>query len=315
MAAQTWDEIVAKAQLSADERKLLDNVVQKLPELKDGGLRQSEFSRRLTELDARKTEYDEAVAYSGRMKTWADEKVPIWEDLVAQGVVDDEGKHLWKDREEGLKKQLEDAKALGGDVDPAKLNEIVNERVQAIIKDSGLKLNQAEVTALFQSEGKKMVEETFKTEYEKVQKDFNEKTIPFTTGFATSMAIMANKYEKETGEEFTEDTQKAVFEFMTKEKDFSPRSAVAKFMEPKLSAKKAAAEIEEKAQKRAQEILKERGGLPGGGDEPYIPPPGQAKGSLRQLLDESAKPEGDIESLAMAGARKAASELRAEGKF
>ena len=46
---------------------------------------------------------------------------------------------------------------------------------------------------LYASEGKKLVEETVDAKYKEFQKDFNEKTIPFTTGFATSMAIMAGQ--------------------------------------------------------------------------------------------------------------------------
>lgn len=315
MAVQTWEEILEAAQLSADERKLIDNMVQRVPEFKDGRLRQADYSRKLTELDARKQEYDEAVEYNTRMKAWADEKVPIWEDLVQKGAVDADGNYLWLNKQTELEKQLEEAKALGGDVDPAKLNEIVSERVQSIIKDSGLKLNKEEVNALFASEGRKLVEETFDAKYKEVEKNFNEKTIPFTTGFATSMALMASKYEKETGKEFTEDDQKAVFALMTKEQDFNPRTAVAKYMEPAIREKQTQAEIEKKAQELADQKLKAMGTMPGGGSEGYIPPPGEARGSLRQLLEQSAGAEGDIESLATAAARKASAELRADGRF
>jgi hypothetical protein len=311
MAVQTWEEIVTAAQLSADERKLLDNIVQKVPEFKDGRLRQADYDRNIQKLKSQEKEYTEALEYNGRMKAWADEKVPIWESLVESGVIDEESKPIWPEEKSKLQKELEEArKAVGVDMDPAELDK----RVKAIVADSGLSLNAEQYRNLYASEGKKLVEETIDAKYKEFETNFNEKTIPFTTGFATSMAIMAGKYEKETGKEFTDDDQKAVFDLMSKEKDFNPRSAVTKYMEPLLREKKTAAEVERLADERAAKIIAERGGLPGGGSEGHFPT-GEARGSLQKMLEESAPAEGDVESLAMAASRKAAAELRADGKF
>lgn len=311
MAVQTWEEILAAAQLSADERKLLDNIVQKVPEFKDGRLRQADYSRKLTELEKQEKEYKDALAYNERMKAWADEKVPIWESLVEAGVIDEESKPIWPEEKTRLEKELEEArKSLGGDMDPAELDK----RVKAIVAESGLSLTAEQYRNLYASEGKKLVEETINAKYKEFETNFNEKTIPFTTGFATSMALMATKYEKETGKEFTDEDQKAVFELMAKEKDFNPRSAVTKYMEPVVREKKTAAEVERLAEERAQKIIAERGGLPGGGSEGHYPT-GEARGSLQKMLEESAAAEGDVETLAMAASRKAAAELRSAGKF
>ena len=312
MAVQTWEEIVAAAQLSADERKLLDNIVQKVPEFKDGRLRQADYDRNIQKLKGQEREYTEALAYNQKMKAWADEKVPIWETLVAEGVIDEESKPLWPGQKAELEKQLKEAReaAVGGEMDPAELDK----RVKAIVADSGMSLNAEQYRNLYASEGRKLVEETVNAKYVEFQKDFNEKTIPFTTGFATSMAIAASKYEKETGKEFTDEDQAAVFALMTKEKDFNPRSAMTKYMEPVVREKKTAAEIERLAEERAQKIIAERGGMPGGGSEGSFPT-GGARGSLQKMLEESAASEGDVESLAMAAARTASAELRAAGKF
>jgi 23S rRNA maturation mini-RNase III len=313
MAVQTWEEIVSAAQLSADERKLLDNIVQKVPEFKDGRLRQADYSRKLTELQTQEKEYTEALAYNQKMKVWADEKVPIWESLVEQGVIDEESKPLWPEEKARLAAELEAAKkaAVGGEMDPAELDK----RVKEIVVASGLSLNAEQYRNLYASEGKKLVEETINAKYTEFEKNFNEKTIPFTTGFATSMAIMANKFEKETGKEFTDEDQKAVFDLMSKEKDFNPRTAVEKYMEPTVREKKTAADIERLAEERANKIIAERGGLPGGGSEGHFPT-GEARGSLQKMLEQSAKEgEGDVESLTMAAARTAAAELRSVGKF
>lgn len=312
MAVQTWEEILAAAQLSADERKLIDNIQQRVPTLKEGWLRQDDYSRKTQELAARRKEADEAVEYSEKMKVWADEKVPIWEALVKEGVIDEESRPLWPEEKRKLQKDLEDARAAalaGGDMNAEELDK----RVKAIVAESGMSLTTEQYKNLYVSEGKKLVEETVDAKYKEFQKDFNEKTIPFTTGFATSMAIMAGKYEKETGKEFTDEDQKAVFDLMTKEQDFNPRTAVAKYMEPTVREKKTQAEIETKAQELADKKLKDMGVMPGGGREEFIPQ-GQSRGSLQRMLDDSAVAEGDVESLAMAAGRAAAAELRTEGK-
>jgi hypothetical protein len=264
-------------------------------------------------LQTQEKEYKDALAYNERMKAWADEKVPIWESLVEAGAISEDSKPLWPEEKARLAKELEDAKKAalaGGEMDPAELDK----RVKEIVAQSGLSLSAEQYRNLYASEGKKLVEETIEAKYKEFETNFNEKTIPFTTGFATSMAIMANKYEKETGKEFTDDDQKAVFDLMSKEKDFNPRTAVTKYMEPVLREKKTAAEIERLAQERADKIIVERGGMPGGGSEGTFPT-GSARGSLQRMLEESAPAEGDVESLAMAAGRTAAQQLRSEGKF
>jgi len=313
MAVQTWEEIVAAAQLSADERKLLDNIVQKVPEFKDGRLRQADYDRNIQKVKAQEAEYQKAFERNKQLEDWAAEKVPIWEKLVEEGAIDEESNPLWPAEKQRLAKELEDAKKAalaGGEMDPAELDK----RVKDIVAQSGLSLSAEQYRNLYASEGKKLVEETIEAKYKEFETNFNEKTIPFTTGFATSMAIMANKYEKETGKEFTDDDQKAVFDLMSKEKDFNPRTAVTKYMEPVLREKKTAAEIERLAQERADKIIVERGGMPGGGSEGTFPT-GSARGSLQRMLEESAPAERDVESLAMAAGRTAAQQLRSEGKF
>src|SRR5712664_2926021 len=119
MAVQTWEEILAAAQLSADERKLLDNTLQKVPALKEGWLRHDDYSRKTQEIAARKTEYDTAVATAAKWDAWADEKVPIWDKLKEKGAVDDDGNLLWPTERERLQSEMEILKkqvVTGGDV-------------------------------------------------------------------------------------------------------------------------------------------------------------------------------------------------------
>ena len=80
--------------------------------------------------------------------------------------------------------------------------------------------------------------------------------------------------------------------------------------------------IEERAKKRADEILKERGvsrGMPGGGDERFIPQPpgGDARGLLQKALEDSAggdKGPVDVRDLVQAGVVEGAKELIESGK-
>jgi hypothetical protein len=314
MPAQTWDEILAEAKLSASEKQLIDNIVQRVPEFKDGRLRQADYSKNMAELQGRKKEYDDAVATKERINTWYEERKPVWDELVAAGAVDEDGEPVWPKEKARLAKELDDAKkaaVAGADMDPAELTR----RVQEIVKANG-GATVEEQKALIASEAKKLAEETFEVKYKEVQKEFNEKTIPFTTGFATSMAIMAGRYEKETGEEWTDDKQKEVFELMARENDFNPRSAVTKYMKPAVDKKSRAVEIKAEAEKLAKQMLVDRGEVLG--DQPFIPqgsPNEKPQGSLQRLLEQSAAEEGDTESLVMAAGRKAAAEMRNEGKF
>ena len=313
MAIQTWDDILEAAQLSADERKVINNIVQKVPEFKDGRLRQADYDRNIQKLKAQEKEYSEALDYNQKMKAWADETVPRYNSLIDKGIISEDGEELWSTQKTDLEKQLEEAKkaAVGGEMDPAELDK----RVKEIVKESGMSLTAEQWKNLYASEGKAMVDEAITSRYTKFQQDFNENTIPFTAGFSAANTLTALKYEKETGQPWTRDTQKEFFDLMTKEKNFDPFEMGDKFIEPKTRDKRNQAEIERLAEERAQKIIAERGGMPGGGSEGSFPT-GEARGSLQRMLEQSAKEsEGDVESLTMAAGRAAAAELRSQGKF
>lgn len=311
MAAQTWEEILVEARLSAEEQKVIDNIVKRVPEFKDGRMRQSDYSRQSLEIQKQKKDYDEAVAYSQRMKAWADEKVPVWESAVEKGLVDEEGNFVWLQEKERLAKELTDAKAKavgGADMDPAELKKTVEE----VVKAYGPGLTKDELAALISSEAQKLSKQTFDTEYEKVKAEFNGTTIPFTMAMAANNSLAAKDYETVTGEEWSDEKQKELYALMTKENNMNPRAAMKMMLKPVLDKKAADADFETKYQER---LAKERKAQ-GVEDGPYIPIPGvnQPKGSLQAMLDASAA-EGDVESIVMAAGRKAAAELRTEGKY
>lgn len=192
-------------------------------------------------------------------------------------------------------------------MDPA----VLKANIQAILKDYG-PISKDEMTALAQAEARKLAGETFDTKYAEKEAHFNDKTIPFVTGFSTSMALAAAKYERETGKEFSVEDQQAVFALMTRDKNYDPRKVVAEYMAPELKKKADDAEVERRVQERLAQERGTRGGMPGGGDEPFIPQSSQ-KGNLQLMMEREAGPT-DIESLVTAAAVKASTELRTEGK-
>jgi len=312
MAEDTLEEILGRAQLSADERKLFDNTLQKNPELKKGWLRQSDYSRQMNEVTARKKQYDDAVEYNLKMKAWADEKVPIWESLVKKGVVSEDGDNLWLTEKDRLAKELDEAKkaaVAGADMDPAELTK----RVEEIVKANG-GVTQAEYKALVASEAARIAEEKVNAKYAEFETKFNTSTIPFTAAIAANNGLAALDYERVTGKEWTDDTQKELYALMTKENNMNPRAVMRIMLEPVRKEKETADLIEKEVQKRLAEERRLRGVS---GDEPYIPIPGvnQPKGSLQAMLDASVEPSGDAESAIMAAGRRAAAELRTEGKY
>lgn len=314
MPAQTWEEILAEAKLSADERKLIDNIAQRVPEFKEGRLRQSDYSRRLTEIEARKKDYDAAIAHQATVQEWFDERKPSWDKLKEAGMVDDEFNPLWLTEREKLQKELDDAKkaALAGavDMDPAELDK----RVREIVKAAG-GVTSEELKGLYASESKKIAQEVVDAKYLEVQTEFNTKTIPFTMSMAASNGLAAQDYERVTGEEWNDDKQKELYALMAKENNMNPRAAMKIMLKPVIEKKEREAEIKAEGRKEAERILRERGQL--GDNEPFIPIPEkttQPKGSLQKML-EASMGEGDTETLIREGGHKAAAELQAEGKY
>lgn len=313
MPVKTFEEIYGS--LSADEKKLIDNLHAREPELKAGWLRRDDYSRSQNELKAKQAEYDEAVAYKAKMEPWSQEAYDRLHALEEAGVLDPEGKVLWTDQKAELERQLEEAKTLGGDMDPQKLDELVTAKVKEIAKSAG-GLTAEEAKALYASESKKLVDDGFTAREAK----FNTETIPFIWGGATQVAILANHYEQESGEKWTTKDTERLFGIMNADKNFDALAVEEKFLAPVRDKKKADAEVEERANKRAEEILKARGvssGMPGGGGERTfpVPPPENPIGLLQRAMSESAdKGLPDVRDSVMAGVIEGAKELVEAGK-
>lgn len=316
MAVKTFDEIYAS--LSADEKKLIDNLHAREPELKAGWLRQDDYSRKQNELKSKEAVYEEAVGYKAKMEPWAGKVYSTLEGAAEKGWFDlDSGEEHFTEKYTELEKQLEAAK-LGGDMDPKQLEELVSAKVKEIAKNAG-GLTREEATALYASESKKLVEAGFTEREEK----FNRETIPFVAGFSAGVAVLASHYEQESGEKWTPEKSAELFKLMNADQNFDALKVEEKFLAPIREKKKSEADIEKRAQERADAILKERGistGMPGGGGERFIPQPpgGDAKGLLQKALDDSAggdKGTPDVRDLVQAAVVEGAKELQAAGKF
>ncbi len=304
MAVKTFEEIYSG--LSAQEKTIIDNLFAKEPELKGGWTRHDDYSRKTQELAAKRTEYEEAVAYKEKMEPWANTAYERLHSLEEAGVLDPEGRVLWTDQKEELEQQLKDAKALGGDMDPKVLEDLVTKKVQEIAKNAG-GLTKEEAAALYASESKKLVEDGFKEREER----FNRETIPFVAGFSGANAVVAMHYEQESGEKWTAEKQKEFYELMSKEGKFDPYALEEKLLSPIREKKSRAEEI----QREAERIAKEKygsSGMPGGGGERYIPttPAENPIGLLQKAMAESAdKGLPDVRDSVMAGVIEGAKEL------
>lgn len=302
MAVKTLDEMLAS--LSGEQKTLFEKTLTDNPELKAGWMRQDDYSRRQTELQSKKAEYDEAVAYKEKMEPWAEEVYPRIRRLEEAGVLDKDGNELWTSQKAELEQRIEQARAeaVGGEMDAAELNK----RVSEIIKANG-GATKEEISALVKSEGAKLAKETFDSEWAVKEKNFNEKTIPFVAGFSTAMAVAAGKYEKETGEAFTREDQEKVFAMMTSTNNFDPYKVMEEYAAPHRQKKQTDQEVE----KRVREELAKRG-MPEGGGESYIPQ--QQDGALKSMLKRSAGESTDFEAVIQERAVAASKELIAEGK-
>jgi len=304
MAVKSFEEIYSG--LSAQEKSLIDNLFAKAPELKEGWLRQDDYSRKQTELKSKQAEYDEAVAYKAKMEPWSQEAYDRLHALEEAGVLDLEGKVLWTDQKAELERQLEEAKTLGGDMDPKQLEELVTKKVQEIAKNAG-GLTKEEAAALYQSESKKLVEDGFKEREAK----FNSETIPFIAGFAAANAVVGMRYERESGEKWTPEKQQEFYKMMSTEGKFDPYALEDKLLEPVKAKKQREADIEAEVQRR----LADRG-MPGGGHERTLPtpPPENPIGLLQKAMSESADKQVDVRDSVMAGVIEGAKELVESGK-
>lgn len=307
MAVKSFDEIVAGLQLSADEKKIFDNAIAKSPELKEGWLRQDDYSRNMTEISAKKKRHDELEAYEQKMKPWSDQVYERLETYEKAGLVDKEGNELWTKTKAQLEQERDDARKqalAGGEMKP----EEIDSRVREIVKQAGGGLSREEISALYAAESKKMIEDGFKEREAK----FNSETIPFIGGFASSVAVVASRFERETGEKWTAEKQQELFKLMGDKQVFDPFKLEDDILAPHKAKKAEEDRIQAEVTKRLAKFMPEGGGerfIPNDGGE------GPGVGALQAALKRSGDAAGDLDTLIKSKAIEAGTALRNDGKF
>lgn len=302
MAVVAFDEIYG--QLSADEKKLFDNTFVKHPELKAGWLRQDDYSRRMTEVQAKETA---AVTRAAELDDWADKTIPKWDALKSEGIIDDNDEPIWKTTKAQLEKERDEARAAaaaGGDMDPAELRKTVEEIVKAA---GGATKEQTE--NLFNDLARKAAAKEFEEGWNKQKVEFNEKTIPFVAGFSASAGIVAMRYEKETGERWTAEKQKEMYALMQADKNYDPFAVEEKLLGPFKAKKAEDARVEAAVQERLKAMPRSQRAEQGGDDD-YIPQAGEPVGALRAMMARTETAAGgDFEGMIKEQAAKAGREL------
>lgn len=316
MAVKTLQEVLAA--LSGPEKALFEKTLKDNPELEGGWLRQDDYSRSMNEIKAKQAQFDEEHDYNVKMKVWADETVPRWDALVEKGYIDpDTGEEVVTAKMAELNAQVEEARRqalAGGDMKPEELER----RVQEIVKANG-GLTKEELAAVVREEASKLAKEQVDNRFKEEETRFNENTIPLVAGFSAGVAVVATKYEKETGEAWTPDKQKELFTEMSKEKNYDPFVVGQKMIDSVKTVKQSTAQDEEVKRLREENERLKAGraseGLPGGGSEPYIPQgvSGAPKGNISRLMEKQGE-SPDFESMIMSKAAQSAAELRTEGK-
>ena len=304
MPVMTYEQIYAS--LSAEQKSLLDNIYTEHPELKNGWLRQDDYSRKQNELR-------EAVAYKERMEPWAQQAYERIHQAEEAGLFDENGNVVWDQKVKDYERQIEEARKAalaGGDMKP----EEIDARVREIIKANGGSVSADEYKALIAEESRKVAQAVFGEEWKNKEADFNTKTIPFVAGFSTSMAVIASRYERETGEKWTAETQAKAYELMSKENNFDPFKMEETLLAPYREKKSREQEIQAGIAKGIQEQRERMGET----NSFRSGPPSTGMGALQRAMSAppasgSQSADLDLQDLVLAGVVESAKQLD-EGK-
>lgn len=280
------DPTAAKAQ-----RALLEQYPVLQKPTQEQRLRQSDYSKKNTELDdarAKFKEHDE----------WYKQAKPAFDVMKTErDTAVEENAKLKTEQDKKVKEAVAAATAAaGGDPDNPATADKITEAVLAKLGDGASPAKIAEVVA---AEVKKFGAEQSKA--------FFETTFPKAARWQANFTSAQLTYYNETKEIL--DTEK-FSKFMTDNKIEDPLKGLEEFMKP-IREKK---EIDAKVEARFQEVLKERSqeGVPGASGTPSLPGPMQIRLGKRDPNDSLFSGKGELGD--NSGAAAAAAELTAEGK-
>jgi hypothetical protein len=286
--------------VSADDSAALRSLLEKpenlkfAQELKDGRLRQADYSRFLNENRQKLAKVDE-------WKTWADKNVPLHQKLVEDYTTLENSHKTLQQQADDYREKLAKVQAGEMDVDEATLNARIDQRL------SGGYYTRSEIDKIVKDEAQKMAREESTQTLNGLTNKFLTETWPAATEIMSTLIECSFSHQQEFGTPLSRDQRKEIGDLMKSRNIEDPLKAYESWVEPKRSQKRNDEEVDRRVNERLQNQ-----NFPGVSGVPVEDlGPMQARkveGALPKLPDDAVLGEG---SLAMA----AAQELRKDGKY
>lgn len=276
------------------QRTLIEKNAKFAQELKDGRLRQSDYSKFMNE---KKSELE----YAGKMRTWADENVPKHTQLVKDYETLDNTRKTLEQQVNDYREQVTKFQSGELNVDEAALDARVEQRVKAL----GY-VTRADMDAIVKQEATKLAKEESLSAVKEATTKFLTETWPAAQAINSAIIMKSFEHLQEFGKPLNDDDLKGISAMMTERNIVDPRKAYDEWISPKRNEVKVNAEVE----RRVAEEVSKRAGFPGVSGVPTSemgPMQQKAAGVLPEL------PGGVLgdNSAAMAAAK----EFRSEGKY
>jgi hypothetical protein len=290
------EDLVEALQLIADpkERQQQQAILEKYPQFGEGWLRQSDYSKKQTQLQKERETFETQAATQKaeheRWEKWYNENKPEYDRVF------DENKTL-KAAEVELKKQLAERPAAEGELDEAALQA----KLEQLAASKGF-VSQAEIT--------KLVSDAATAKAKELSEQFVGSTLPAAMHYAYKLGELRDSYKDEFKDRFDDMAFSKHFE--SRNWDADPRKAMDLAFEDFVKDKRHQKAIEDaKAQGAKEERDKfSSNNIPGSSAAPE-------PGPLNTFL-QNVKPVATIPDNVRPGdfslARAAAAELRSEGK-
>ena len=263
-------------------------------EVKDGRLRQSDYSKFLNENKQKLADVD-------KWSAWANENIPRHEKLVDQFSELQELNKTLETQVADYRDQVTKFQAGELNVDEAALDARVEKRV----KDLGY-VTQAEMQKIIKQEAGTLATEAARSQVTEGTTKFLTETWPAVQAINQAIIMKSFSHMKEFGEPLNDDDVKAISDIMVERNLQDPRKAYDAWVTPKRDAIK----FESEVQKRVTE-LRSNDGFPGVSGQPMMElGPVQLKnaGKIPELPADSKLGDNNA-------AMAAAAEMRTEGKY
>lgn len=259
--------------------------------IKEGTLRQSDYSRKSAEVQSEQKKW----------KEWYDGNVKKHETLRTEY-------DTLKGQFDTTRTELEKIRSGELDVDEATLNAKVDARLNSL---GDRYVSKSELNAIIQQEAAKLAGDTARTEVQAQTTKFLTETWPAATEILASLMEASYSHREEFGKPLSRDDRKAIGELMKERNIMDPMKAYDEWIGPKRTEAKIKKEVDEGVAKGIDEFKKTHTGnegFPGVTGVPELGPVQMARaGKVPQLPENYSIGDGSA-------AAAAAAEIRAEGK-